>query len=251
MDIHAHHLHKAPGEKAWHYFFEFLMLFLAVFCGFLAEYKLEHKIEKDREKEFIISFVKELETDLYWIKLFEPDSVSYERQDKLAMLLLSNDRSDSAIKKMYLLFPSLNNGGGVIFKNTTITQLKNSGNLRLIRNRAVADSIIGLDASYNFSNLLMEWRNKLTYDNVRQASDVFDAQYFDPALNWIRVNADYLYKYSPKLLTSDEKLLHSLGYNVKFQANFNYQYYRAILKHKNYTIRLIDFFEKEYKLKDL
>ena len=39
------------------------MLFLAVFCGFLAEYSLEHKIEKDREKQYIRSFVEDLERD--------------------------------------------------------------------------------------------------------------------------------------------------------------------------------------------
>ncbi|MCX6221180.1 MAG: hypothetical protein NTZ69_09330 [Bacteroidia bacterium] len=31
METHAHHLHKVPGNKFWHYFYEFLMLFLAVF----------------------------------------------------------------------------------------------------------------------------------------------------------------------------------------------------------------------------
>ena len=36
METHAHHLHKAPGKKWTHYFFEFLMLFLAVFLGFIA-----------------------------------------------------------------------------------------------------------------------------------------------------------------------------------------------------------------------
>ena len=33
MEIHADHLHHAPGKKAWHYLFEFIMLFLAVFAG--------------------------------------------------------------------------------------------------------------------------------------------------------------------------------------------------------------------------
>jgi hypothetical protein len=30
METHAHHLHKAPGNKFRHFFFEFLILFLAV-----------------------------------------------------------------------------------------------------------------------------------------------------------------------------------------------------------------------------
>jgi hypothetical protein len=42
---------------------EFLMLFLAVFCGFLAEYQLEHKIEKDKEKQYMQSFIYDLQND--------------------------------------------------------------------------------------------------------------------------------------------------------------------------------------------
>ena len=64
METHANHLHKAPGKKFWHYFFEFFMLFLAVFCGFLAEYQLEHKIEKNRERQYIISLLEDWKEDM-------------------------------------------------------------------------------------------------------------------------------------------------------------------------------------------
>ncbi len=57
MEIHASHLHHAPGKKIWHYFFEFLMLFLAVFCGFIAENWREQLQEHQREREFIHSIV--------------------------------------------------------------------------------------------------------------------------------------------------------------------------------------------------
>jgi hypothetical protein len=61
MEVH-HHSHTE--RKKWtHYFWELLMLFLAVFCGFLAEYQLEHLIEYQREKQFMKSFVEDLEKD--------------------------------------------------------------------------------------------------------------------------------------------------------------------------------------------
>ena len=55
METHAYHLHRAPGKKIWHYFFEFLMLFLAVFCGFIAENWREQMREHQREKQFVLS----------------------------------------------------------------------------------------------------------------------------------------------------------------------------------------------------
>jgi hypothetical protein len=63
METHAHHLHKAPGEKVWHYFFEFLMLFLAVFCGFLAENFRENYVENERAKELALSLYSEIFAD--------------------------------------------------------------------------------------------------------------------------------------------------------------------------------------------
>ena len=61
MEVHQHT--HTPRKKWTHYLWEFLMLFLAVFCGFLAENQREHMIEHQREKEYIKSFVEDLEID--------------------------------------------------------------------------------------------------------------------------------------------------------------------------------------------
>ena len=64
METHAHHLHKAPGTKIWHYFFEFLMLFLAIMLGFFVENRREQFVEHHREKQYMQSLVKDLEQDI-------------------------------------------------------------------------------------------------------------------------------------------------------------------------------------------
>jgi len=63
MEIHAPHLHKAPGKKWSHYLFEFLMLFLAVFAGFLAENWREHVVEHQRAKQYAKTLLKDLASD--------------------------------------------------------------------------------------------------------------------------------------------------------------------------------------------
>ena len=64
METHANHLHHAPGNNLWHYFFEFLMQFIAVFCGFLAENWREQMVEHHREKEFMHSIVQDIKSDI-------------------------------------------------------------------------------------------------------------------------------------------------------------------------------------------
>ena len=140
MEVH-HHSHTS--RKKWtHYFWEFLMLFLAVFCGFLAEYQLEHKIEKDREKQFIQSFIEDLETDTAAINrnlLFR--KTKGDQMDSL-IELLSKQKIKGYENELYYLGRMLVRTNRFQSNDRTITQLKFSGSLRLIRNENASDSII-------------------------------------------------------------------------------------------------------------
>jgi len=252
MDIHAHHLHKAPGEKAWHYFFEFLMLFLAVFCGFLAEYRLEHRIERDREKEFIASAVREMKMDLQALIPYINDSNLYKNQDTLAVLLLTGNRSQETINKMYRLYFNYEyTEPPLVFKKNTLTQLKSAGNMRLIRKSAVVDSLLGWDGSITFATLVHEKFEKLADDNQILGSKIFDGSYFIQYGKWITVEQEISAKKSFRLMKNDEALLHELGTNIKKQAMYLKFYYICLNNHKLYTTRLIDFLKKEYNLQDI
>jgi hypothetical protein len=251
METHANHLHKAPGKGLWHYLFEFLMLFLAVFCGFFAEYKLEHRIEKDREREFIMAAIKEMEADIYWIDLFQKDSVRYKYLDSLSMLLLSDERSQKSIKKMYTFMPSVDVGGQVLFKNTTLTQLKNAGNLRLISNRQVADSLIGLDASMNYNNSTLDQLKNMSFENKRLCTEIFDFKYYMKDQQWISTySPDFAKGVTLQLLSPDVQKQHELGALLKIQSNLVHFYHYAISRHKNYTLSLIQLFKKEYDIEE-
>ena len=140
MEVHAH---SHTARKKWtHYFWEFLMLFLAVFCGFLAEYQLEHKIERDREKQFIQSFIEDLETDTAAINrnlLFR--KTKGDQMDSL-IELLSKQKIKGYENELYYLGRMLVRTNRFQSNDRTITQLKFSGSLRLIRNENASDSII-------------------------------------------------------------------------------------------------------------
>jgi len=141
MEVHAHT--HTPRKKWTHYLWEFLMLFLAVFCGFLAENQREHIIEHRREKQFMISMVEDLKTDTATIRKILSD-IKLRRSyiDSMLLLLTSDNISDEAAMKTYsFTYPALNNLE-VVFNDRTITQLKNAGNMRLIRNQKVNDAII-------------------------------------------------------------------------------------------------------------
>ncbi len=119
------------------------MLFLAVFCGFLAEYQLEHVIENSREKQFMESMVEDLQKDIVTL---ERHFKYAERQqgglDSLNNILNEGRLEKVDVREMYILQKKHIRFRVMRLVNRTEMQLKNSGGMRLIRNKTVADAII-------------------------------------------------------------------------------------------------------------
>lgn len=147
MEIH-HHPHTGHGKKTWKdYFWEFLMLFLAVFCGFLAEYQLEHIVEHNREKQYIESMIVDLKADSNRVQvIINNNKNNVAGFDSLLHNIYHKPYTDSSIRTLYYLKETYTLVRfNMLFSKGTISQLKNSGGFRLIRNRAAADSIIKYD----------------------------------------------------------------------------------------------------------
>ncbi|HET9745609.1 MAG TPA: hypothetical protein VFP97_07850 [Chitinophagaceae bacterium] len=190
MEVH-HHTHTSDpglhrGRKKWtHYFWEFLMLFLAVFCGFLAEYTLEHKIEKDRERQFIKSLVDDIKADIAQLNLIiQRRDEKVERLDSLIYLINLPDFADHGNS---IYFNAIFTGRLIDIRftanNGTLQQLKNSGGLRLIRNRAVVDSIAHYDVSVRNLEILGEQEASAAQDFRASAKRIFNSLVLDKMLD--------------------------------------------------------------------
>ena len=147
MEVHAH---THTERKKWtHYFWEFLMLFLAVTLGFFVENQREHYVERQREKQYIRSLVQDLKLDTASLNnIIKLRRVRSEKNDSLILLF---NRPDAAAygSDIYFFARFLTRGLGMRFYSNdgTMQQLKNSGGLRLVRQHAVADSIIRYDVA--------------------------------------------------------------------------------------------------------
>ena len=151
------------------------MLFLAVFCGFLAEYQLEHIIEHNREKQFIRSYIEDLKIDTAAIntnllfqkrKKYQLDSLVY---------LLREQKIKGHENELYFLGRTLVRASRFQSSDRTITQLKYSGSLRLIRNENAADSII------SYQKLVDQLLQNIDDDRIeRRAADPLLARIFNP-----------------------------------------------------------------------
>ena len=157
MEVHAH---SHTARKKWtHYFWEFLMLFLAVFCGFLAEYKLEHTIEHQREEQYMRSMIEDLKADILMLE----KNVAL-RKSRLMMAdslvdLLNSPQRDKYGNDIYYFARSSSPPVNIFPNDGTIQQLKSSGNLRLIRNNHITNSIMAYDQKMR--NVLFEMGDEI------------------------------------------------------------------------------------------
>lgn len=181
MEVH-HHTHPGHGKKTWReYFWEFLMLFLAVFCGFLAEWQLEHVIEHSREKEYMESMIIDIHTDSVNLEHMNKSFELIGTQiDSLIPFLKDNENLNKNAVEIYQHQVYLNLYTKWIYSDRTIDQLKNSGNFRLIRNKAVSDGISIYDGY--ISNYIADMQNSLImkqWQGVNDAGiDIFKSSVF-------------------------------------------------------------------------
>jgi len=249
MEVHAH---THTERKKWtHYLWEFLMLFLAVFCGFLAEYQLEHVVEHNREKEYIESMVNDLKTDSIRVAgVIDYNNRLVSGFDSLLQNIYHTPYTDSSIRTLYYLKETYTLvKHNLIFSKGTIIQLKNSGSLRLIRKRAVADSIIKYDINSERVESQGEGVDFAGKKLLDLSVKVFDGE------NVLDYNSSSNYKEilnSTKkftLLTNDEKLIKEYANLAKFKKDVIINYIRQLTNLESRIPAIIQFLKKEYHLK--
>ncbi len=246
MEVH-HHSHSS--RRKWtHYFWEFLMLFLAVFCGFLAEYQLEHKIERDREKKFIQTFIEDLKVDTAAINANLLFQKRKRNQLDSLIYLLGEQKIKGHENELYYLGRILVRTSRFQSSDRTITQLKYSGSLRLIRKENAADSIIA------YQKLVDYILQNIDDERIeRRAADPLLAKIFNPFVldkmldefNNINkpINNPPLRSYDPSLQQDLAFILNQLkGSNIIISTRLKLLYEKA----KN----TIEFLKKEYRLSE-
>ena len=213
------------------------MLFLAVFCGFLAEYQLEHMIEHKREKQYVESMVHDIIEDTAKLSMIiDITSKKTNGIDSLLKNIFTTPYTDSSIKKMYGLTYYLSYRANMTFTKRTITQLKNSGGLRLIRNMEASDSIVVYDQACESA----EKQFDVLYLHQLKARDL-EYKIFDPRCR-LPDNKNH------KLLDDNVRLMMEYA-NWVSGTKYTHLYYGQLLKNllKSAT-RTIEFLKKEYQL---
>lgn len=250
MEVHTHT--HTPRKKWTHYFWEFLMLFLAVFCGFLAEYQLEHYIEKQRAKQYISSLYEDLKIDNRQLESVIPIFKEKDKRLDTMLKLIKGISKMTGANGLYKYWMEPEGYPDFIYTDRTIQQLKNSGGLRLITNKAVSDSIVAYDATVKLLGIIIM---EVVQPRLQQIGQI-TLRLYDfrccPEMSQVTTFASYRsirYPDPGKLLSYEEKVLAEYYNHVQLMRSiFSEQRFRLEqLKAQNHRLR--ELLQKTFHLK--
>ena len=244
MEVHHHgHVHH---QKKWkEYLFQFLMLFLAVFCGFLAENQREHFIEHQREKKFMRSLVQDLKADTSRLQNY----ITLRVQKRIYMdslrYLLSSQMHKQMGNETYYYARHVFNGAPFVSTDGTLQQLKNAGNLRLINNEEVVDSIMAYDAAVKSQYEWDEVDTRIRTTFREMGGYVFSSAEFDStidtALNFLKP------LHNPQLISNDDVAINNVSFQVQYLAAVTLGNTLRATRLKERATNLIAQIKKEYQ----
>ncbi|HAK11083.1 MAG TPA: hypothetical protein DIW54_11845 [Chitinophagaceae bacterium] len=176
MEVH-HHTHH---PKKWkEYFWEFFMLFLAVFCGFLAELQFEHYVEHQREKKYMVRLYNDLKKDTAFYTGYKQSlTQSYYSLDSIIQMIGDGSYQTSTdqfynlcLKNRFIRY--------LEYYNTAFEQMKSSGNLRLIKNERILDSLLSYYYVIEKRAMVTDLRHQEVVTELNKALwGVVDASYY-------------------------------------------------------------------------
>ena len=244
MEVHAHT--HSPRKKWTHYFWEFFMLFLAVFCGMLAEYKLEHIIEHQREKQYIRSLVKDVELDLASFRAaIEGRQMQIRYFDTLRIII--KEGKENRLQDVYFYARHISRPIPFRYHDRTIQQLKNSGNLRLIRNAEAADSITIYDNERIKTVLVQQdGENELRRFIANNIGDIFDSNAWNDMTDSTGTISRPVEP--PVLLANDKATMNKFSFSIVRLKGTLMQSNRLMKGGETSAENLIRLLKKEYHL---
>ncbi|HXS56200.1 MAG TPA: hypothetical protein VN726_08735 [Hanamia sp.] len=245
MEVHHHAHHE--GKKSWKsYAWEFLMLFFAVFCGFLAQNFLEHRLEKERGNQYVRSMIEDIVSDSTKInQTFEFTKKQQLALDSLSALFYNPPYSDSTIKRMYILMLKYTmNEANVTFTKRTVSQLKNSGGMRLIPNKISADEITKyIEGAEAIESQGDYFKNIALGEIIKLNNQIFYLKYTKGVT---RKNIDdFMMKAPVKLANHNANLLIEYSNQLFFTSGLLINYNNKITDFKSEILQTIEILKKE------
>ncbi len=231
-------------SKPLSFLWEFFMLFLAVTMGFFVENLREQNIRNHREKEFVNSFKNDIRNDLTELEALINRRLQREDQIDSIINIFKNKEFQKYSNDLYFYSRYLPRPPVFWANNETLKQLENSGNLLLIRNQKVVDTLLGYNDNYIFIDNIRVREEYLVKRLFDQINIIFDPLVFDEMnvydIEFIRP------KGNPVVNISDTKALSTFLSNIHYVKTVNLAQLGWYKEHKRRGENILTYLNKQY-----
>ena len=222
------------------------MLFLAITLGFFVENQREHFIEHKREVQFMRSYVNDLRKDIKQLdSLIKKREERMNQIDSLNFIFRSPD-PDLFGQQSYYYARYLPRPFVYIPNDATIQQLKSSGNLRLIRRPAIADTILSYDQQSRFIETIRIREDQL----ILRIFDLINT-FFDPAVFDQMNMQDIEFRHppgNPMLLSKDRKSIQRFLSELQYLRTVNLGQLGWFKRRAERARNIVEYITDQYKL---
>jgi hypothetical protein len=157
------------------YFFDFFLVFIAVTLGFFSNNLREGIIDRNTEKDYIARLIRDIEVDTA-----EIHELIIQKKDQVfgfdtLLRLFEYSNLNPPVDELYqLALKHLGTYAGFRARTVTIDQMRNAGDLNLIRDKAIADSIIFYYAGISEYDDQGEYNQQFFQRIIEMRMEMFD-----------------------------------------------------------------------------
>jgi hypothetical protein len=204
----------------------------------------QKKTERKVEQNYISSLIEDAKTDLSNFKnaiAFNEERI--ENLDSLAFRCYSYNTKDKKDPELIIWYiRSLKRPDFVTQTDRTLSQLKNSGGMRLIEDKSKIDAIITYEESFERLYNQQVWYEGGLKDLVNAGVPVFNFKYIPVSSK--NFNVETFFK-TARLLETDNRLIIELGNRASIYKILTYSYLNYLEEGKQECLKLIDILENK------
>ena len=200
-----------------------------LFLGFVAENIRETSVEHDREKEYMVTMLEDLKTDVPLLIKTEKDWEESNNSADSVVDAITFPLATADLRKAYRHINEALNYWGFSINYRTTSQLKNAGGFRLLRNKNVANKIIAYDQFNNVMLGMAAQHNSYWETVIKLRNEVFVQEIITKIYN--------KYQYNPVPLSANSWIDSMINKNkiplqAEAQSALLFEFKNALLSYK-------------------
>lgn len=224
---------------------------MAVTLGFFAENIRESFTEHSKEKEFVISMIEDAQTDISNIeKTIALNKVRVLKLDTMATRCFNYGSPGKDDVLLYSVIKAcIKHPDFISPVERTMFQLKNSGGMRMIKEKDAIDSIIYYD---DISKKVVNQQDYYEFHLkvlLEASEQLFNMKYFPLDSKTLKWETDTKALESAKLISQDKTKIIEFGNKAKIFQGIVIFYIMRLEEAKRHAGYMIEILKKEYDIK--